>query len=155
MNHDNYSNAYLKHILTDCHTVAVVGASKRQGRASHWVIGFLLGKGYRVFPVNPNLAGSEILGQHVYASLADIPEPIDLVDVFRNSQALPALVEEILDLPERPLAIWGQVGVRHDGAAARAEAEGIEVVMDRTLVAEYPLVYAATHPEAKAAATIA
>lgn len=146
MDHDTYSNEFLRKILQQTRTVALVGVSPRDDRPSHWVLGFLLGKRYKVFPVNPLIAGQKILGCHVYASLADIPEQIDLVDVFRQSHAFAGVVDDVLALQVRPKAIWGQLGVRDDAAAARAEAAGIDVVMNRALVAEYPLVYEATHP---------
>lgn len=146
MDHNSYSDAFLRKVLQQTKTVALVGASARDDRPSHWVLGFLLGKRYTVFPVNPLIAGETILGRQVYASLRDIPEPIDLVDVFRKSNDFAEVVDEALALPVLPKAIWGQLGVRDDAAAARAEAAGIEVVMNRALVAEYPLVYEATHP---------
>ena len=149
MMHDTYSQAYLADILATARTIAVVGASVRDNRPSHWVTGFLLGKGYHVFPVNPEHAGERILGQPVYASLADIPEPIDIVDVFRRPDEFAKLVEEVLRLPTLPKAIWGQLSVRDDAAAARAEAAGIKVVMDRALVTEYPLVYELSHSDAQ------
>jgi uncharacterized protein len=145
MNHDTYLNSYLAEILKSARNVAVVGASTNDHRPSHWISGFLLGKGYRVFPVNPLHAGSTILGQPVYASLADIAEPIDMVDVFRHSDHLETIVDEVLAMTPRPKAIWCQLGVRNDAAAARAEAAGIKVVMNRALVSEYPLVYELTH----------
>ena len=118
--------------------IAVVGASPNDARPSHGVMGFLLGKGYRVIPVNPGQAGKEILGRTVYASLGDIPEPVDMVDVFRAPEALPSVVDEVLAMKTRPKAIWGQLSVRHDAAAAKAEAAGIDVVMDRCPAIEYP-----------------
>lgn len=145
MKHDTYSDAYLAGILGSVRTIAIVGASLRDNRPSHWVTGFLLGKGYHVYPVNPQYAGERILGQTIYAKMADIPEPIDLVDVFRRPEHLSEVVDEVLRLPDLPLAIWGQLGVRDDVAAGRAEAAGIKVVMDRALVTEYPLVYELTH----------
>lgn len=145
MQHDRYDNSYLAGILGAARTIAVVGASTNDRRPSHWIAGFLLGKGYHVYPVNPLHAGETILGQRVYASLADIPEPIDLVDVFRRTEYLEAIVDDVLALSPRPAAIWTQLGIRDDSAAARAEANGIKVVMNRALVAEYPLVYEALH----------
>ncbi|MCF1459804.1 CoA-binding protein [Agrobacterium vitis] len=145
MNHDHYSDDYLCKILARTHTVALVGASARDDRPSHWVLGFLLGKGYQVFPVNPALAGTTILGRPVHARLADIGVPIDLIDVFRRSESLSEVVDEALALERRPKGIWGQLGVRDDDAAAKAEVAGIDVVMNRALVAEYPLVYQASH----------
>ena len=101
---------------------------------------FLLRKGYRVIPVNPGQAGKEILGQPVFATLADITEPVDMVDVFRAADQLPALVDEALEMATKPKVIWGQLSVRHDGAAKKAEAAGIAVIMDRCPAIEYPRV---------------
>ena len=144
MTHDTYLNSYLADILATAKNVAVVGASPDDKRPSHWISGFLLGKGYHVFPVNPVHRGERILGQIVYGSLAEIPEPIHLVDVFRRSDCLDAIVDEVLAISSRPAAIWCQLGVRNDAAAARAEAHG-KVVMNRALVSEYPLVYERMH----------
>jgi len=138
MNHDVYPDYYLSCILRSTKTIALVGASPNTERPSHRVMAFLLRKGYTVFPVNPGQAGKEIHGQKVYARLADVPEPIDMVDVFRAANALPALVDEILALKVRPKVIWGQLSVRDDEAAAKAEENGIQVVMDRCPAIEYP-----------------
>ncbi|ACP24816.1 putative cytoplasmic protein [Sinorhizobium fredii NGR234] len=138
MNHDVYPDHYLADILRDTKTIALVGASPKAERPSHRVMAFLLRKGYRVIPVNPGHAGRAILDQTVVARLADIAEPIDMVDVFRAAHALPALVDEILALKNLPKVIWGQLSVRDDEAAARAEAAGINVVMDRCPAIEYP-----------------
>lgn len=138
MNHDAYADYYLSEILRSTKTIALVGASANAERPSYRVMAFLLRKGYRVFPVNPGLAGKEIHGQLVYARLADIPEPIDMVDVFRASDALPALVDEILALETRPKVIWAQLSVRDDAAAEKAEQSDIKVVMDRCPAIEYP-----------------
>jgi predicted CoA-binding protein len=139
MNHDHYAGDYIRHILKSVHTIAMVGASPNDTRPSHGVMGFLLGKGYRVIPVNPGHAGKTILGQTVYARLADIPEPIDMVDVFRAANQLQSVVDEVLALWPLPSVLWGQFTVRDDVAAARAEAAGIKVVMDRCPVTEYPV----------------
>lgn len=138
MNHDNYGDFYLAEILRDTRVIALVGASPNPERPSNRVMAFLLRKGYRVIPVNPGQAGKEIHGQQVFARLADISEPIDMVDVFRAANALPALVDEVLALKPLPKVIWGQLSVREDAAAARAEAAGIKVVMDRCPAIEYP-----------------
>ncbi|PDT85192.1 CoA-binding protein [Sinorhizobium sp. BJ1] len=138
MNHDVYPDHYLADILRETKTIALVGASPKAERPSHRVMAFLLRKGYRVIPVNPGHAGRAILDQTVVARLADIQEPIDMVDVFRAAHALPALVDEILALPNLPKAIWGQLSVRDDKAAEKAEAAGINVVMDRCPAIEYP-----------------
>ncbi len=148
MNHDTYQNSYLADILATAKNVAVVGASRDDKRPSHWISGFLLGKGYRVFPVNPLHRGELILGQRVYGSLAEIPEPVHLVDVFRRAENLDSIVDEVLALNPRPAAIWCQLGIRDDAAAAKAEAAGIKVVMNRALVSEYPLVYERLHAPA-------
>lgn len=145
MNHDTYLNSYLADILATARNVAVLGASADDKRPSHWISGFLLGKGYHVFPVNPRHQGERILGQLVYGSLAEIPEPVHLVDVFRRSDHLDAIVDEVLAMSPRPAAIWCQLGIRNDAAAARAEAAGIKMVMNRALVSEYPLVYERMH----------
>jgi predicted CoA-binding protein len=139
MNHDHYADSYIRHILKSVHTIAVLGASPNDARPSHGVMGFLLGKGYHVIPVNPGHAGKTILGQTVRARLADIDEPIDMVDVFRTASQFGAVVDEVLALDPRPAVLWGQFTVRDDAAAARAEAAGIQVVMDRCPVTEYPV----------------
>ncbi|MFN7093112.1 MAG: CoA-binding protein [Allorhizobium sp.] len=146
MNHDTYLNSYLADILATAKNVAVVGASPDDKRPSHWISGFLLGKGYHVFPVNPLHRGETILGQQVYGSLAEIPEPVHLVDVFRRTECLAGIVDEVLAMSPRPLAIWCQLGIRDDAAAEKAEAAGISMVMNRALVSEYPLVYERLHP---------
>ena len=138
MSHDHYSDELIRSVLNSVQTIALVGASPNATRPSHGVMSFLLRKGYHVIPVNPGQAGKEILGQTVFASLADISEPIDMIDVFRAADQLPALVEEVLALPEKPKVIWGQLSVRHDEAAAKAEASGITVIMDRCPAIEYP-----------------
>lgn len=138
MIHDVYPDYYLSGILRSTKTIALVGASPNAERPSYRVMAFLLRKGYTVLPVNPGQAGKEIHGQTVFARLADIPEPIDMIDVFRAADALPALVDEILALKIRPKFIWTQLGVRDDQAAAKAEQNGIQVVMDRCPAIEYP-----------------
>lgn len=140
MNHDHYPDRYIRDILTGVHTIAVLGASPNDARPSHGVMGFLLGKGYHVIPVNPGHAGKTILGQTVYARLADVPVPIDIVDVFRAASQFGSVVDEVLALQPLPQVLWGQFTVRDDIAAARAEAAGIRVVMDRCPVTEYPVV---------------
>ncbi|OJF89618.1 CoA-binding protein [Pararhizobium antarcticum] len=138
MNHDTYPDYYIADILRATKTIALVGASPNAERPSYRVMAFLLRKGYKVYPVNPGQAGKEIQGQTVYASLADLPEPVDMIDVFRAAEALPALIAEILELEPLPKTIWGQLAVRDDTAAASAEARGINVVMDRCPAIEYP-----------------
>ena len=137
MNHDSYDNAYIGGILNSVKTIAMVGASANDVRPSYFVMKYLLAKGFSVFPINPGQAGKEILGQMAYASLADVPEPIDMVDIFRAATAVPGIVDEVLRLDPLPKVIWMQLGVRHDEAAARAEAAGIKVVMNRCPKIEY------------------
>ena len=138
MNHDTYDDAYISGILNEVRTIAVVGASANEERASFGVMKFLIEKGYTVFPVNPGHAGKEILGRMTYAQLADVPGPIDMVDVFRASQSVPPVVEDALALDPLPKVIWMQLGVRHDDAATKAETAGIKVVMNRCPAIEYP-----------------
>jgi predicted CoA-binding protein len=138
MNHDTYDDDYISRVLKEVKTIAVLGASPNPARPSHGVMKFLLSKGYSVFPVNPGQEGKEILGQTVYAKLADIPDAIDMVDVFRAPENLPAVVDEVILMSPRPKVIWGQLSVRHDDAAAKAEAYGIEMIMDRCPAIEYP-----------------
>ena len=137
MNHDSYDNAYIAGILNSVKTIAMVGASANDVRPSYFVLKYLLAKGFSVFPINPGQAGKEILGRMTYARLADIPEPIDMVDVFRNAAAVPGIVDEVLRLDPLPKVLWMQLGVRNDEAAARAEAAGINVVMNRCPKIEY------------------
>jgi len=137
MNHDSYDNTYIAGILNSVKTIAMVGASANDVRPSYFVLKYLLAKGFSVFPVNPGQAGKEILRRMTYASLADIPEPIDMVDIFRAATAVPGIVDEVLRLDPLPKVIWMQLGVRHDEAAARAEAAGIKVVMNRCPKIEY------------------
>lgn len=138
MNHDRYEDDYIAGILKETRTIALLGASPKPDRPSYGVMRFLLDRGYTVYPVNPGQAGKEILGQKTYATLADVPEQIDLVDVFRAPEYLDGVVEEALSLETQPAAIWGQLGVRDDAAAAKAEAAGIKVVMNRCPAIEYP-----------------
>jgi predicted CoA-binding protein len=138
MNHDSYDPNLIRDVLKNTRRIAMVGASPNPARPSNGVLRFLVGKGYDVVPVNPGHAGKEIHGQTVVASLADIEGPIDMVDVFRAADQLPALVDEILALPNRPKVIWGQLTVRNDEAAKKAEEAGITVIMDRCPAIEYP-----------------
>jgi uncharacterized protein len=137
MNHDNYSIDYIRDILRSVKTIAIVGVSDNDVRASYFVFMYLLDKGYDVTPVNPNLAGQELLGRKVHARLTDIPHSIDMVDIFRNSQAAGAITDEALALSPLPKVIWMQLTVRNDEAAARAEAKGVKVVMNRCPKMEY------------------
>lgn len=130
INHNAYSDEYISGILKSVKTIAVVGASNNASRPSWQVMKFLIETGYKVTPVNPGLAGGKILDRDVYATLADIPFAIDMVDIFRNSEAAGKVVDESLALPSLPKVIWMQLAIRHDEAAVKAEAKGIKVVMD-------------------------
>lgn len=136
MNHDHYTDTYTMDILACVKVIALVGASASAARPSNGVMKFLLAHGYSVIPVNPGLAGQDLLGQRVFANLGDITRPFDMVDVFRNSEAVLSLVDEVLELSPLPKIIWMQLGVRNDEAALRAEAAGIKVVMNRCPVIE-------------------
>ena len=125
----HYDDSFIKNILSSTKTIALVGASANPERPSHEVMHFLQSRGYRVIPVNPGLAGQELLGETVRASLRDIPEPIDMVDIFRASDAVPPIVEDAITIKAK--TVWMQLNVRHDEAAARAQAAGLAVVMDR------------------------
>jgi uncharacterized protein len=137
MNHDTYSPDYIRSVLRDSKTVALVGASANTVRPSYFVMKYMIEKGYTVIPVNPGLAGQDLLGQQVYASLADIPVSIDMVDIFRNSEAALEITRGALGLPIKPKVIWMQLSVRNDAAASLAEAAGLRVVMNRCPKMEY------------------
>jgi predicted CoA-binding protein len=134
-----YSDAKIRRILERVRTIAMVGASPTWNRPSHYAMKYLQAKGYRVIPVNARAAGGEILGETVYASLAEVPGPIDMVQIFRNSEAAGAVTDEAIAVArEKGIeVVWMQIAVRNDAAAARAEAAGLEVVMDRCPKIEY------------------
>jgi predicted CoA-binding protein len=136
LQHDTYEDGYLREVLTSARTIAVLGASPRPDRPSHRVMAFLQRRGYRTIPVNPNAAGGEILGERCYAALAEVPEKIDMVDVFRRSSAVAAAVEEAIAAGAK--IVWLQLGLRDDRAAARAEARGLKIVMNRCPAIEIP-----------------
>ena len=129
MNHDAYDDDYIRAILRDVRVIAMVGASPSWNRPSYFAMKYLQAKGYRVIPVNPAAAGQEILGEKVHASLATIGEKVDMVDVFRNSEAAGPISDEAIAIGAK--VVWMQLGVRNDAAAARAEAAGLRVVMNR------------------------
>jgi predicted CoA-binding protein len=136
MNHHRYSDDYLREILTGAKTIAVIGASPRPERPSHGVMRYLQRHGYRTIPVNPFAAGETILGETCVAALSDIGEPVDMVDVFRRSEAAGDAVDQAIAIGAK--AVWMQLGVRDDAAAARAEAAGLKVVMNRCPAIEIP-----------------
>jgi hypothetical protein len=137
MNHDSYSDDYIRGILNTVKTIAMVGASEKENRPSYFAFKYLLERGYAVIPVNPGHAGTDMLGRRIYARLADIPEPVDMVDIFRAARYALPIVQEALALKPRPQAIWMQLGIRNDEAAALAEANGLKVVMNRCPKIEY------------------
>jgi predicted CoA-binding protein len=137
MNHDSYPDSYIRGILNTAKTIAMVGASENENRPSYFAFKYLLERGYHMIPINPGHAGDMMLGQKIYAKLADVPEPIDMVDIFRGAQYALAIVQEALALKPQPQVMWMQLGIRNDEAAALAEANGMKVVMNRCPKIEY------------------
>ena len=137
MNHDHYDDTYIGAILREVKSIAIVGASANDVRPSFFVAKYLIDKGYEVFPINPGQAGKEILGRPVFAALADLPQPVDMVDIFRASAAVPGVADDILAMEPLPKVVWMQLTVRHDETAARLEEKGIRVVMNRCPKIEY------------------
>lgn len=138
MNHDlPYADAFIRGILNTAKTIAMVGVSPKENRPSYFAFKYLLERGYRMIPVNPGQAGKELLGQRIYGKLADIPEPIDMIDIFRASPYAMGIVQEALTLSPKPQVIWMQLTVRDDAAAKLAEDNGIKVVMNRCPKIEY------------------
>ena len=133
MQHETYTDSYLQNILGAVEVIALVGASDKADRPSYRVMKFMQENGYRVIPINPGLAGRSILGETVQASLADASAPYQMVDIFRNSEAAGAVVEEAVRLAAAKgiTVVWMQLDVRNDSAAARADAAGLKVVMNR------------------------
>jgi len=132
----NPTDETIRGILTTVKTIAVVGASDKENRPVYRVMRFLQGKGYRCIPVNPRLAGRELLGETVYASLEDIPEPVDMVDVFRRAEDVPPIADGAIAIGAKVL--WMQLGIVNEAAAERASAAGLQVVMDRCPAIEIP-----------------
>ncbi|MFB9887054.1 CoA-binding protein [Balneatrix alpica] len=130
-----YADEEIRDILEEVSVIALVGASPNPERPSYTVMKYLLHKGYRVIPVNPNEAGKEILGEEVFASLADIGEPVDMVDIFRRSETVMEVVEQAIEIGAR--VVWMQLDVVNEEAAAKAEEAGLRVVMDRCPKIEY------------------
>jgi uncharacterized protein len=135
VNHDSYSDAYIRAILTGHRVFAFVGASAKPSRPSYFAMKYLMAKGFRVIPVNPGQAGKLILGEKVYASLADIEEPFEIVDIFRNSEAALSITREAIASGAN--VVWMQLGIRNDAAASLAEGAGLKVVMNRCPKIEY------------------
>lgn len=135
MDHEKYSNAYVSQILEDVKTIAVVGASDNPVRPSYFVMRYMQRKGYRILPVNPGKAGGELLGEKVFASLSDLTEPVDMVDCFRNVDAIDGITTEAIAIGAKVL--WMQLGITHAEAARRAEDAGMRVIMNRCPKIEY------------------
>ena len=137
MDHDSYSDTDIRGILNTVKSIAMVGFSPKENRPSYFAFKYLLERGYTMIPINPGQAGKQVLGRTVYAKLSDVPEPVDMVDIFRAPQFAVPIVQEALTLQPRPQVIWMQLGVRSDEAAALAEAAGLKVVMNRCPKIEY------------------
>jgi len=136
MNHGSYSDDYIRGIFGRVKTIALVGASPKPDRPSHRVMAFLQRKGFRVIPVNPQARGQTIHGETVVGALQDIAEPVDMVDIFRRSEEVAPVVDEAI--AKHAKIVWMQLGVRDDKAAAKAEAAGLDVVMNRCPAIEMP-----------------
>jgi predicted CoA-binding protein len=131
MDHERYSDDYIRSLLSRVKTIAMVGLSANAARPSYFALGYLLKKGYRIYGVNPALAGKSVLGAPCYGALKDLPETPDMIDIFRGADAVPGILDEALALQPVPKVFWMQLGVRHDEAAIKAEAAGMQVVMNR------------------------
>jgi len=135
----NYPDALIARILRSVKTIAMVGASPNEVRPSYFALKYLTEKGFKIIPVNPGHVGTEILGQKVYASVSDLPPPIDMVDIFRNSEAAGPITDEVIANKDRlgVKVLWMQLGVINEAAAKRAEAAGLTVIMNRCPKIEY------------------
>lgn len=127
----------VKHVLTSFRRVAVLGAHIRESKPAHYVPAYLDAQGYDIYPVNPVFAGKTLFGREIVASLADLAEPVEVVDVFRRSEALPEHVADILAMTPLPEVVWLQSGIRHDEVAAELSAAGIDVIQSRCMLADH------------------
>ena len=134
---EEYTDAHLREILSRTKTIAIVGVSTNEVRPSFYVARYLKLKGYRVFPVNPAHAGKTLLDETVYASLSDISEPVDMLDIFRRSEHVPPIVDEALDVFPTLKTIWMQIGVENAESAKKAREQGVDVIMNRCPKIEY------------------
>lgn len=139
MAYPNYPDALIARILRSVKTIAMVGASPNEMRPSYFAMKYLLEKGFKVIPVNPGVAGKEILGQKAYKSIADLPAPVDMIDIFRNSEAAGPITDEAIANKDRLglKVLWMQLGVINEEARKRAEAAGLTVIMNRCPKIEY------------------
>ncbi|MGH0037678.1 MAG: CoA-binding protein [Myxococcota bacterium] len=129
------TDAALRDVLSKAHTIAVVGIKAVETEDAYRVPHYLQESGYRIVPVNPKL--DLVLGEPAFASLAELPGPVDLIDLFRAPEHIPAHTEEILALPHKPAAVWMQLGIQHGESAARLRAAGLRVVQDRCIMVEH------------------
>ena len=139
MNHDDYDDKFIIDVLKDTKLIAMVGASATWSRPSYFAMKYMQQKGFRVIPVNPGIAGKEVLGELAVANLAEIQEPIDMVDIFRNSKAAGQITDDAIKAEAK--IVWMQLGVRNNEAAERAEDAGLRVVMNRCPKIEYARLY--------------
>jgi uncharacterized protein len=139
MAYPDYPDALIARILRSVKTIAMIGASPNQVRPSYFAMKYLLDKGFKIVPINPGQAGKDILGQRVYARLSDVPAPVDMVDIFRNSEAVSPITDEVLANKDRlgVKVLWMQLGVINEDAARRATAAGLTVIMNRCPKIEY------------------
>jgi predicted CoA-binding protein len=139
MSVSDYPDALIARILRSTKTIAMVGASPNSVRPSYFAMKYLLDKGFKIIPINPGQVGKDILGQKVYATLADVPPPVDMVDIFRNSEAAGPITDEVIANKDRlgVKVLWMQLGVINEEAAKRAEAAGLTVIMNRCPKIEY------------------
>lgn len=135
--HDTYLDDTVRGVLRSVRTIAIVGATNNPARPSFIVFKYLAERGYDVIPINPRLAGHDVLGLRAFGRLADVPKAIDMVEIFRNTAEAGAVTDEALQLDPLPKVIWMQLSVRDDAAAARAEAKGVQVIMNRCPKIEY------------------
>lgn len=137
--HDSYSDDEIAGLLRECRVFAFIGASANTSRPSYFAMKYMLGKGYGVVPVNPGIAGKEILGQTVVGRMSDLTAPVDVIDIFRNSEAALGITREAIEMKDQLglKAIWMQLGVRNDAAARLAEDAGLKVIMNRCPKIEY------------------
>ena len=135
--HDAYSDAHIRDILSSVKSIAMIGASSNTVRPSYFALTYLLAKGYTVHPINVGHAGKRIAGSITYASLAELPGPVDMIDIFRRAEALPGIVSEIMRMPQLPKVVWFQLGIRDDAIAKALEMAGITVIQNRCPKIEY------------------
>jgi uncharacterized protein len=137
MNHDSYSDTYIREILHGVKTIAMVGASPINVRPSYFAFKYLAQRGYDMIPVNPGHIGKSLLGKPFVGSVLEIDRPVDMIDIFRSSSHIMPIVDDALKMSPLPKVIWMQLGARDDAAAAKVEAAGLKVVMNRCPKIEY------------------